>query len=126
MTKFSDLKQDTPRVVVMFKGEDDKELFQWGMIGKMPILTLIGCIVRVQEELSASFLQPEACPESSLVIAWDDEKREFSWFVHPSIPIDSLVGMLETIKMTILATLAAQQASNQQMILGPDGRPVRR
>lgn len=124
MSIYTDLKQDTPRLVVMFRRDGDKEMFQWGMLGEMPILTLVGVIVRVQAELA--FRAAEECPESALVIAWDKQHRSFDWFVHPDIPMDSLVGMLETIKATIVSTHMARQMAAQQVILGPDGRPVRR
>lgn len=128
LTKFTDLTQDTPRLVVMFKQDGDEEQFQWGILGKMPILTLVGHIGRVQAELP--LLEPGDprydCPESALVIAWDEVDHKFTWFVHPSIPADSLAGMLEMIKATIVATKLARQVAAQQVILGPDGQPARR
>jgi hypothetical protein len=125
MSKFTEtVKQDTPRLVVMFRRDGDNEMFQWGMVGEMPILTLVGYIIRVQAELF--FRAAEECPEPALVIAWDVAARKFDWFVHQDIPVDSLVGMLETVKTVILSTHMARQAANQQMILGPDGLPARR
>ena len=125
MSSFIETVQaDTPRLVVMFRRDGDKEQFQWGMVGSMPILTLVGYIVRVQAELA--FRSPDVCNQEALVIAWDSELRKFSWFVHPNIPIDSLVGMLDTIKSTILGSHMARQAAAQQLILGPDGRPMKR
>ena len=129
ITKFENIEQDTPRLVVMFKREGDKEMFQWGMVGALPILTTIGCIVRVQAELSVKESYEHKghnTPESALVIAWDGEENEFEWFVHPDIPVDSLVGMLETIKVTLTGSYMARQAAAQQLLLGPDGRPMRR
>jgi hypothetical protein len=124
MSKFTEtVKQDTPRLVVMFRREGDKELFNWGIVGSIPILTLVGHIVRTQGDLH--LLTFEECPEPALCIAWDDEERVFHRFLHPSIPLDSLVGMLETIKQTILATHAARQFAAQQLILGPDGRSMK-
>lgn len=127
MTKFSDIKQDTPRIVVMFKEEDGRERFQWGMIGNMPVLTLIGYIARVQVELP--LLEPGdllyKCPEQALVIAWDADKKKFNWFVHEDAPVDSMVGMLETIKFSITSAQAAEHEASRQFILGPDGRPTR-
>lgn len=125
MSKFSETVQDnTPRLVVMFRRDADNELFQWGVVGAMPLVTLIGYITRVQSELA--FRSPEECDESAMVIAWDKDERSFSWFVHPDVPVDSLVGMLETIKATLVGTHLAKQVAAQQMILGPDGRPARR
>lgn len=123
---FADLQQDTPRLVVMFKQDDNKELFQWGIVSEIPLLSLIGQIVRVQNELP--LLEPNDpyhdCSESALVIAY--EAKAFYWFVHPDIPKTTLVGMLETIKITLLGAQAARRMASEQLILGPDGRPVRR
>jgi len=70
-----------PRLVVLFRrGEDGSEEFQWGVVGTVPVLTLIGAIVRVQAELA--FRSPEPCEPSALVIAWDAESRKVQWFVH--------------------------------------------
>lgn len=123
--KFYDIvKNETPRVVVMFRRDGDKELFQWGMVGGVPILALVGQIVRVQAELA--FRKPEECPESALVIAYIAESRKFDWFVHPDIPVESLVGMLETIKVMILDSHMAKQIGAQKVqLLGPDGQPMR-
>lgn len=128
IAKFANVTKDTPRLVVMFKQTGQQENFQWGMIGEMPILSLIGQIIRVQGELP--MMEPGDplynCPERALVLAWDNDGRKFSWFVHADIPVTALVGMLETIKMTILGTHMARQVANQQVILGPDGQPARR
>lgn len=128
MTAFADLKQDTPRLVVMFKLEGDRELFQWGIVGNMPIMSLIGHIVRVQAELP--LIEPgdarHDCPEQAMVLAWDAERRKFDWFVHRDAPVDPLMGMLETIKTGIIGAQSAQREASQQFVLGPDGRPARR
>lgn len=127
MSKFDEtVRQDTPRLVVTFQRQGDKELYQWGVVGAIPVLSLIGVIVRVQAELA--FRSPDECPEMALVITWDEGTHKFSWFVHQDIPVDSLVGMLETIKATIVATHVARVAASQQVVhrlLGPDGQPMR-
>lgn len=122
---FADIQHDTPRLVVMFKRDGENEMFQWGMVGAMPLITLIGYITRVQGELQ--FRNPEPCNQLALAIVWDQEDREFSWFVHPDIPVNSLIGMLETVKVTLLNSHMARQIGAQQVgLLGPDGRPLRR
>ncbi len=130
MSKFTDtVKQDTPRLVVMFRRPaPDQEQFQWGVVGKMPLLTLIGVIGNVQAGLrNADISQPDECEESALVIAWDQSRMSFDYFLHPDIPLDSLSGMLETIKAALVGSQVAQQARNQQVgLLGPDGQPMRR
>ncbi len=128
--KFADIQNDTPRLVVMFRRPaPNQEQFQWGIVGKLPVLTLIGYIHRVQVELP--LIEPQDtryhCPESALVIVWDVDNLVFHWFVHPDIPMDSLVGMLETIKAAMVDSKLAQQVRNQQVgLLGPDGQPIKR
>ena len=122
------VKQETPRLVIIFQREGDKENFQWGMVGNIPVLSLIGHMVRVQAELP--LLEPgdarHHCPESALVIAWDDEHRTFDWFINPNIPMDPLVGMMDMIRMTLLSQHMVRHMVTQQPILGPDGKPIPR
>ena len=128
MSNFNDtVKQDTPRLVVAYKCDDGKvEQFQWGVVGAIPLMSLIGCIHHVQTKLASGEWVME-CPQPALVIAWDDENRDFEVFVSPDIPAYSIVGMLEGIKNALIETQRARQATAQQVeILGPDGRPVRR
>lgn len=133
--KFSDIKQDTPRLVVMFKRDGEpsgcsppREMFQWGIVGQIPILYLVGEIIRVQEDVRHP--RGTECPESAFVMVWDEATREFSWFIHPDIPILPLVGMLETIKLALTNSLPAQRMAAQQVpvspILGPDGQAMRK
>lgn len=130
--RYEDIKQDTPRLVVTFqRPAPDQENFQWGIAGSVPLIVLIGKIVRVQADLP--MLEPGApeyaIPESALVISWDG--KAFHYLVHPSIPVDSMIGMLEMVKMALITSQAAQQARNQQImprrqpLLGPDGQPMR-
>ena len=126
MSTFTDtVQQDTPRLVVEYKREGKKDLFTWGVVGAIPLVKLVGCIVRVQAKIVGDSWIDE-CEPLALVIAWDDRAENFDVFCHPGIPEDSLVGMLEVVKATLLATHAARQAGAQQMILGPNGRPMSR
>lgn len=118
------VKEDTPRLVVMFKREGDKEQFQWGMVGTIPLLSLIGAIIHVQNNMD--YEGNDECPEPALVIAWHNPTCTFDWFMHPATPIDSMRGMLETIKAAIVGSRAGQQTVAQQVLLGPDGQPMRR
>lgn len=144
--KFSILvKQDTPRLVVMHGyTKDGADSFQWGVVGQLPALEIIGAIVRVQGELQ--FRAEETCPEPALCIAWP-LPGVVRWFLGKArrmerdpitgvmverlgpIPIHPLIGMLEVIKATIGTTFAARQMAAQQLarppILGPDGSPIR-
>lgn len=121
MSLFTDtVKQDTPRLVVMYKcGDDGSPMFQWGIVGTMPLVTLIGSIVEAQHIEWA-----EKCPEPAAVFAWDASKKEFTFFYHEDIPWTALVGMLEVIKITLISTHTARSMANQQVILGPDGSPI--
>lgn len=128
MMKFEDLKQGTPRLVVQHgRNAAGNHTFQWGVVGMIPIMWLVGIICRVQAELP--LLEPgderHRCPQDALCIAWDEEEQRAEWFVHPGIPTDPLVGMLEMVKTVMVGTQLARQQANQQLILGPDGRPVR-
>lgn len=130
MSKFEDLRADTPRLVVEFeRGADGTEQFKWGIVGSLPRLTLIGYVGRVQAELQ--FRCALSCPQMALVIAWDDRRRAFSYFVHPDVPVDSLVGMLEVAKQSLVmsqleAQLKAAQAGLHRPsgLIGVDGRPI--
>lgn len=120
VSKFEEVvKQDTPRLVVMFKYENGTELFQWGVVGQIPSLTTIGAIVRVQSEIY--FKAAKECPAPALVITYDPTTKAVDWFIHPSIPIDPMVGMLEKIKSIVLDA----QRPKGPSILGPDGLAVR-
>ncbi len=130
MSRFTDtVREDTPRLVVMYNSPGaGQEQYQWGVVGAMPLLTLIGFIGRVQSDLRYALEDDDTeCEQMALVIAWNAEKFQFRYFVHQDIPVDSLVGMLETIKAALVGSSMAQQARNQQIsIVGPDGRPMRR
>ena len=126
---YSVVKQDTPRLVVMFKRPTpEQESFQWGMVGSLPLLGLIGYITRIQQEIPCvcSDEDENFCPESALVIVWDKGNQLFDWYYNPDIPTDSLVGMLEVIKSAFVTSQLAQSVRNQQVgICGPDGKPMR-
>ena len=117
-----------PRLVVLFqRGRDGGEQFQWGVVGGIPVLTMVGYIARVQADLIAGGWVPECTHDvPALVIAWDAQHRELSHFVHPDIPTDSLVGMLEMVKSMLVASRMGQHTAAQKVeILGPDGKPMR-
>lgn len=124
--KFSDIQQDTPQLVVLYKFEGGQDRYQWGVTKGIPVDHLIGRIVRVQTELP--YIEPSDghyCPESTLVIAWDKDKKSH-WFIHDRIPIDSIIGMLEMIKTTLVGSqLAQKQVTQKVCLVGVDGRPLR-
>ena len=126
MRKFTDaVNQDTPRLVVEFQYDDsNQEQIKWGVVGNMPVLTLVGFVERVQAELA--FRKPEECDYMALVIAWDADEKIFRYFVNPQIPVDPLVGMLETIKVVLVDSQRAKVAQQQSRLFGPDGSMYRR
>lgn len=130
MSNFADrVKQDTPRLVVTCHLMPDGDTrFAWGMVGGMPALSTLGCILRVQQELLSGLFENRDCPERALVIAYykrDDGGESFDWYVHKDIPTEQLVGMLETIKVALMGSAQRTQAVQQANpgLLGPDGRP---
>ena len=132
MSNFSEtVKQDTPRLVVQFGyAPDGSESFQWGIVGDIPILSLIGNINRLQMQLLATEWIPEfdlPGQPPALVMAWDAERKLMSSYLHRDIPIDPMCGMLETIKAALVMSRLGQKAvSHRSAILGPDGRPNNR
>ena len=119
------MQHNPPRLVVLFQhGPDGSEQFQWGVVGAIPILTLIGDITRLQYELLDDEWMPE-CDQVACVIAFNRADGRLSHYKHPDIPTDPLVGMFETIKhMLVNSRLGMHAASQKVNILGPDGRPV--
>lgn len=137
MGKFEEtVRPETPRLVVKFqRGPDGGERFEWGTVGQIPIVTLVGCVARVQSALHCSQLSSGAldlcsdrlCPEQAVVIVWDGAARRLDWFAHFDTPVDAMCGMLEIVKTTLVGSLAVRQMAQQQMrVLGPDGTPARR
>lgn len=126
MSKFEEnVNQHTPRLVVTFKSVRGNETFQWGIVGNIPMLTIIGAIARVQQELF-TVLSSNMCPEPALVITWDEKERTTDWYIHSNVPLEPLAGMLELIKAGLVASHMARGAAmaSKGAILGPDGRPM--
>ena len=83
MSNFAEtVQQGTPRLVVTYRRDGDRDLFQWGMVGQLPLITLIGAATRVQGELP--LLEPgderRHCPQPALCLAWDEKERRFEAF----------------------------------------------
>ena len=124
MSKYAEtVHADTPRLVIKYDVVNGKQQFQWGVVGTIPMLDLIGAMVRVQVEMVSS-PYVETCPEPALVIAWDEANRRLDCFVGTDIPNDPLVAMLELVKTMLVATHMAQQRAMQTPILGPNGMPI--
>ena len=127
--RFDELTQDTPRLVITYrKFAEGKEAFQWGAVGSIPALTMVGEIMYTQDKLrtEARYHIPD-CPELALVVAWDEEFKCFERFLNKSIPTNGLLGMLEVVKLTIvLGQLQQPRHGHGQAILGPDGMPFGR
>lgn len=122
------IKQDTPRLVVMYKRDEDGkgENFQWGITPGMPMPALLGYISRVQVDIINQLAEAHnECPQLALVIAWNGEDT-FAWWIHRDIPADSIVGMLEVVKSTLINGKMGQVTASQRVqLLGPDGKPMR-
>jgi len=119
MSKFAEImKSSPPRLVVKYQ-RNGGDRFEWGMVGELPVLTLIGAVTRIQSELP--FRAVEECDESAFVIAWDGNKMVY--FIHPDIPIDPLIGMLDMIKTSLIGSRMAQSLPQVQ-VLGPHGKPI--
>lgn len=137
----TDIKQDTPRLVVTF-GRDaaGNEQFGFGMVGSIPPLSLIGYLARIRSILPGgdhlhSNMRAVPVPQwnapPALVVAWDAAARECSWFVGADVPTDPLVGFLELVGAMLVDTQLAAMAQaarggRQVGIVGPDGRPINR
>lgn len=122
------IRANPPRLVVTFRwGGDGSEQFEWGIVGEMPPLTLIGRVSAVIGKLHRKEWIPE-CPEQALVITWHAPSREMLHFVHGDIPYEALAGMLEIVKFHLIAARLEGQAMARRgparpPVLGPDGRP---
>src|SRR5689334_11448355 len=130
MSLYSDLmKTNPPRLVVLFRrGDDGSEQFEWGIVGKFPSLTLLGCIHAAQDQLSRGEWTAECENEQpAFAIALDLHNQEVEFFKHPDIPIYPLVGMLETIKEMLTASKVSKHVASQNFrLMGPDGTPLRK
>ena len=125
MSNFAEvMANNPPRLVVQFRRHDGGDQFQWGIVGHMPVLSLIGNITKIQRDLCVGEWIP-GCDQPVLVIAYDPTDGNFWQFVSSDISAESLVGMLEVIKAMLVNSRMAQhaganQVTNQRSILGPD------
>lgn len=129
MSNFAEVMADNPvRLVVEYQRQaDGSDGFQWGIVGNVPIISLIGAISKVCHDLCVGEWSPDMDgTPPALVMVYDQRSREFTYFKHPDIPVDPLVGMLDVIKaMLVDSRLAQQHAAQKVPILGPDGRRMR-
>lgn len=131
MSAFAEVMRDNPpRMVVQYSlTHSGEENFSWGVVGQIPMLSLIGAIVRAKGLIAAGTWMPDCggAPEPSLVIVWHQDDREFAFYLDSAIPIDPLLGMLSNIESMLLSSIHAQQvAAGMAGLLGPDGQPMRR
>lgn len=124
MTTFSEILQTCPTwlAVECQVMPDGKERFGWKLVGSVPILTLLGVILKVQGELLAGNLI-DPIDEPLLVIV-QDKGSDFCWWVNGDIPTYALAGFLETVKDAIKSPQSMAKAHQHGVgVLGPDGRP---
>lgn len=134
MSKFTEIvKEDTPRIIIKFEfDEQGRDQYEWGNIGNIPLMSLIGGIVNVQVELSDISLDrlvihDKICPDQMLVITWDKDTKDFDWFVHRNVPKYGMLGMLDLIRATMVDSIRARQSTIQQpTLVDINGQPIRR
>lgn len=85
--------------------------YSYGVVGNIPVMQLIGYIVRVQAELA--FRSPEACDGGLCIINYDPTIGLLTWAVDSCIPVDQLVGMLELIKSTLVDSQISLMAQSK-------------
>ncbi len=130
MSRFTEVVQEhTSRLVVEFSMVNGNETFKWGVVGHIPILSLIGALSGMQEYMAADGEEDDGkqsgAPDNVLVIVWHSAINDFEVFIGTDIPPFSLVGMLEIIKTNLVAAfMARSMASMQPPIYGPDGQPM--
>lgn len=112
-----------PRLVIKWRTTPQGEQFEWGIIGNMPAISLLGAARKAQHALCGGEWIPE-CPEQALVVAYDAGANAFQHYCGPEAPADALVGMLDVVALSLASGRVAQREAGP-MILGPDGRPVR-
>ena len=132
MSDFAEVMQtDPPRMVVLWRRtEDGTDQFQWGVVGNIPLLSLVGAVIQIQSDMANQLVENSErlthhneCPEQAFVMAYDGQ--DFAWWVSRSIPMYPLVGMLETIKAALVGSRQGQRTVAEKVILGPDGNPIR-
>lgn len=134
MSRFTDLiKANAPRFVVeMIISDNGEETFKWGVVGKVPILSMISgilaaqLVMRSEPEGDGDGSQSEGMPGNALVCIWNDNTQDFEVFCGEYMPTLSLIGMLEVIKATLVMQAMNNTSSSQVQMYGPDGQPLRR
>lgn len=125
------VQAELPRLVISFmRGHDGSENFQWGVVGSIPVLSLLGHLTQAQNRLTTGQWMQEYGEEAppAFVMVWMPEVRDAEFFRHPDVPEIPLCGMIETIKSAIVASRMAQHMASQRVtprILGIDGNPIR-
>ena len=124
-----------PRLVVQFRYNDKGEQeYQWGIVGTIPVMSLIGAVGRAQHRILDADMGHEEEIDledsngiHSFVLVWREHVSLYRIYMHRDIPTNSLVGMLETIKCVLVGSRLAQHAASEQLpILGPNGQQLKR
>lgn len=112
------VEPNAPRLVIEFRYDaNGVEQFNFGVVGQIPLLSLIGAITCVQSELF--FRSGNDCPMQALVIAYDPVNHEFEWFKHPDTPLEPIAGMLEVMKNGLVTAHIARMTAQQQTRIRP-------
>lgn len=128
MSLFTDaIASNPPRLVVMFRrDESGQEQYQWGVVGNIPILSLIGYLGKVENDLTAGTWIPDCDNEQpALVVVWDQSDNSLSHYVHPDIPAWGLAGMVEVIRQILVGSRVAQMTGvNKVQLYDAGGHPI--
>lgn len=128
MTRYEEIvKPNTPVLVVRYRIED-KELFEWEVIGSIPILSLIATMVKIQQKLNNCLpwqlyrLENRLSPNQELIITYNPADKSFDWFIGENVSFASMAGYLEIVKLSILTAPAVAKLAAQQQIVRPSNR----
>lgn len=120
------METNPARLVVQWRqAQGGRDEYQWGIVGDLPVLSVIAKLVEVQAKLVGGEWVSE-CDDDlpALVLVLSSDGLET--YLDRRIPSDSLCGMLEIIKaMLVNSRLAMMQAANKVQLYGPDGSPMR-
>lgn len=128
------MAENPPRLVITYKLKGEQQQFDWGMVGQLPMLSIIGKLVEVSSDILIGREMQQRYYDSvqypgqpmSLVIAQGHlNSSAFVWFMHRDIPHTELIGMIETIRMGLIMQIQVQaQKERTSPLLDPNGMPI--
>lgn len=132
MSSFTETMTANPARMVVTFGLDANggEQYQWGIVGKLPVIGLIGAVSRIINSLVCNEWIPEVESDTKcFMVVYNIKEREWSYYLHPDVVAnpgnrESLIGMLEMIKILLIMNGPASQRHQNKPILGVDGKPM--